>query len=447
MKIILGDDDYLLSKNQTSQIHCDFHQLVNAHMLIMGKTGMGKTTFLRRAIQQISRFSPAPRIHIMDVHGDIDLKEASSIRFSESTEYGLNPFVVSADQHFGGVRKRVQDFITTINGRQPIGSRQEAVMRQLITDLYAANGFFADNYKSWLLEDGYQRKHPKRYPTMDDACRYAFGKLKQLIIGSDTKSGRALEELNKVTSKLYKIAKQLSHPDAEPDGGLTEKALELRSNALRSYKEYIENLETGRELEDFIKYESKEVLKSVVERFENLKASGIFKSQTAPFDPANPIWRYDITALREDEKRLFVEFRLQELFSAALEKGPVFRETEGLLRDILIIDEAHLFFRDDQNNILNTIAKEGRKFGLGLVCSSQSPTHFSEDFFSNVATKIVLGVDQMYWDNLVRKMKIESKALQYVKPFHVIGVQMSNKGETRSRFTMVRVPNKQTATN
>jgi hypothetical protein len=45
----------------------------------------------------------------------------------------------------------------------------------------------------------------------------------------------------------------------------------------------------------------------------------------------------------------------------------------------------------------------------------------------------------------VRKMKIESKALQYVKPFHVIGVQMSNKGETRSRFTMVRVSNKQTA--
>jgi hypothetical protein len=78
---------------------------------------------------------------------------------------------------------------------------------------------------------------------------------------------------------------------------------------------------------------------------------------------------------------------------------------------------------------------------LGLVCASQSPTHFSEDFFSNVATKIVLGVDQMYWDNMERKMKIESKLLQFIKPFHVIGVQMSNKGEARSRFTMVRVPN------
>jgi DNA helicase HerA-like ATPase len=223
--------------------------------------------------------------------------------------------------------------------------------------------------------------------------------------------------------------------------------MDLRQKAIKSYKEYIEHLETGKELDDFIKYESKEVLKSVVERFDNLKASGIFKNRIPPFEAFNPVWHYDITALREDEKRMFVEFRLQEIFSSSLERGPVRREEEGLLRDIMIIDEAHLFFRDDENNILNTIAKEGRKFGLGLVCASQSPTHFSEDFFSNVATKVVLGVDQMYWDHLIRKLKIDGKLMQYIKPFHVIGVQMSNKGETRSRFTMVRVPKSKSSSN
>jgi len=95
MKIQLGHDDYLLSKNQTSPVYCDFDALVNAHMLIMGKTGMGKTTFLRRAINQMVQNTHTPRIHIMDVHGDIELAGASSVRFSESTEYGLNPFVVS----------------------------------------------------------------------------------------------------------------------------------------------------------------------------------------------------------------------------------------------------------------------------------------------------------------------------------------------------------------
>ena len=259
-----------------------------------------------------------------------------------------------------------------------------------------------------------------------------------------THSGRALEELNKITSKLYKISKQLAHPGAKLDDDLTEKAMSLRTDAISAYKSYVENLETGKELEDFIKYESKELLNSVVDRFENLRASGIFKNKPPPFDGANPVWHYDITALREDEKRMFVEFRLQELFAKAMENGAIQGQNQALLRDVLIIDEAHLFFRDDQNNIINSIAKEGRKFGLGLVCASQSPTHFSEDFLANVATKIVLGVDQMYWDKLVRTMKIESKALQYVKPFHVIGAQMSNKGETRSRFTMVRVSNKQT---
>ena len=96
MKIELGHDDYLLSKNQTSPVYCDFDALVNAHMLIMGKTGMGKTTFLRRAIQQMVRTTPTPRIHIMDVHGDIELTGASSVRFSESTEYRLKSHLLSA---------------------------------------------------------------------------------------------------------------------------------------------------------------------------------------------------------------------------------------------------------------------------------------------------------------------------------------------------------------
>ena len=73
-------------------------------------------------------------------------------------------------------------------------------MRHLITDLYAANGFFGNDHKSWVINDGIKRKYPKKPPTMDDACRYAFAKLKRTIIGGDTRSGRALEELNKVTT-------------------------------------------------------------------------------------------------------------------------------------------------------------------------------------------------------------------------------------------------------
>ena len=441
MHLHLGIDDYLNAmKNQVVPVTCNYSLLVNAHMLVMGKTGMGKTTLLYRFIQELAA-SGGVRIHVFDVHGDIDLPGASSFRFSESTEFGLNPFQVSPDPHFGGVRKRVQSFISTINGCHPIGARQEAVMRHLINDLFVANGFFPEKPDSWSLVDSFERKFPKRYPTMDDACRFAFSKLRQLIIGSDTIAGKALEELNKATTQLNKLAKKGSAGNKNALSADELSNLEkLKKKALDSYSEYIAHLETGKELSEFVRYDSKEVLKSVVDRFDNLKASGIFKNTAPPFDKRNSVWRYDITALREDEKRMFVEFRLQDIFSEAQERGVVSNQSEGFVRDIMIVDEAHLFFRDDDGNILNTIAKEGRKFGLGLICASQSPTHFSDDFFANVATKIILGIDQMYWDNLVRKMKIDINNMGYIQPFQVMGVQMNCKGETKSRFQMVRMP-------
>ncbi len=438
-QIILGTDDNPGKHGHQVDVVCDFNTLVNQHILVMGKTGMGKTTFLRRIVGQMSRFERPPRIHVMDVHGDMLMTGASSVTFSESSPYGLNPFTVSADLHFGGVRKRCQGIIAAIKACYPIGPKQEATLRHLIVDLYAANGFYPDKPKSWSLYDGVVRKNPKHFPAMDDACRFAFAKLRQLIIGADSQSGRALEELNKTTTKLLKVNKQAAASGQNIDQNLIEQIMTLRTQALASYRDYIENLETGKELEDFIKYESKDVLRSVVERLENLKATGLFKNQPAPFDLTNPLWHYDIKALREDEKRMFVEFRLQEVFTSALERGPVNVAFGEGLRDILVIDEAHLFFNDDSQNMLNTIAKEGRKFGLGLVCASQSPTHFSDDFFANVATKIILGVDPMYWDHLVRKLKIDPKALHAIKPFKVIGVQMANKGETRTPLKMVKV--------
>lgn len=437
MKVLLGHDDYLLHQGLQHLVHCDYQCLVNAHMLIMGKTGMGKTTTLLNLINQWRNFGPTVRIHVFDVHGDLSLPNASSFRFSEATEYGLNPFIINPDPHFGGVRKRVQDVIATVNSCQAIGVRQEAVMRHLITDLFAANGFFIDNPDSWRLDDGYQRKYAKRYPTMDDACRFAYAKLKQLMIGGDSASAKALDDLNKTTSKLNKLSKQFLLAGEAAQQDLLQEAMKHRQEALKAYQTFIEHLETGKELDDFIRYDAKEVLKSVVDRFDNLKASGVFKNQLPPFDPVNSVWRYDITALRETEKRLFVEFRLQELFTHAQAQGPIPAD-EKTLRHLLIIDEAHLFLREDSDNILNRIAKEGRKFGLGLICASQSPNHFSEDFFANVATKVILGVDAMYWDHLARKMKINAGHLEYIKPFSVMGAQISHKGESKSPFVMVR---------
>ena len=89
-------------------------------------------------------------------------------------------------------------------------------------------------------------------------------------------------------------------------------------------------------------------------------------------------------------------FRLEELFAEAVQRGE-----QKTIRDVIFLDEAHIFFDDNPDNIINTIAKEARKFGVALICISQSPTHFSEDFIAAVSTKVILGIDELYWKGSV----------------------------------------------
>ena len=185
-----------------------------------------------------------------------------------------------------------------------------------------------------------------------------------------------------------------------------------------------------------MKYDSKDVLKSVCERIENLTAIGIFKSTPPPFDNKNNIWRYDIKALSMDEKKLFVNFLLEDIFMRSKARG-----VQSGIKEMIVLDEAHIFFNDDPENIINIIAKEARKFGLSLVCASQSPEHFSSDFIGSVGTKLILGLDQTVWDITERKLKINKKALEYITPQKNMLIQIKNKGELRNSFLFCKFDN------
>ena len=100
--------------------------------------------------------------------------------------------------------------------------------------------------------------------------------------------------------------------------------------------------------------------------------------------------------------------------------------------DLEFASVAVLFFRkrcpatvlDVYKRQLNTIANEGRKFGLALICASQSPTHFTDDFISSVGTKVILGIDEMYWRGAAAKMAVKPEALAWIKPRRSLLVQI-----------------------
>lgn len=435
MQIHFGLEAKAYKAGQRAPVVWDSKKLINGHCMIAGKSGTGKTHTIRKMVSQLQQQSGGRvRVHVLDVHGDVEIDGASTVKFSESTSYGFNPLEINPDPDFGGVRKRLQSFIGALNrtSRQ-LGTKQEACLRALLQDVYAANGFHEGRPETWALDDGVARKYAKKHPTMSDAVKFAQFKLKAMFLGTSNRAVNALEQLNKKMAQLHAKARNQQKQVEVTEKEKAQKEVEgLAATAVDLFQEHISYIQSGHEMNDLIRYDSKEVLRSVVERLENLEAIGIFKPTPPPFDARNPVWRYDIRSLSPDEKKLFVAFILERLFQAAVERGPVDDVVE-----VIILDEAHLYLDDDPENITNVLAKEARKFGVALVCASQSPTHFTEDFLSNVGAKIILGLDEMFWEGTIRKMKIQQAALEWIVPHRSLIMQLNNRGETRSRFICV----------
>ena len=126
-----------------------------------------------------------------------------------------------------------------------------------------------------------------------------------------------------------------------------------------------------------MRYDSRDVLRSVSERLDNLNATGLFRAEAPPFAQHAAVWRYDIKSLREDEQKLLVYFRLEELFQQAVARG-----VQKDIRQVIFLDEAKRFFTDEADNPINIIATEGRKFGLGFGLCQPKPHPFQRRFSS-----------------------------------------------------------------
>ena len=448
MKIPLGYNSALLKYEDEqnpnkSLIWWDTQKLINGHVILAGKSGSGKTFTLRKLLLNILKAVEAEkknsqnnikfRVHIIDVHGDIDIgPEASTVKFSESTNYGFNPLLINKDKDFGGVRKRIQSFISSLNRTGfKLGGNQEATLRNLLIDLYAANGIFENNPETWIISK--DSKYP-RNPTIDDLARYTENKMKSMFLGLVGKNNctTLLEKTNRAQNKLFKKIKSTKKATNDEIDKLKEDIIKLKAEVIDNFTNYINEIDTGKEFDELLKYDSLDVMKSLSNKINNLNSIGIFKNEPPPFDINKNIWRYDIKSLDIDEKALFVSFLCETLFYKAVQRGE-----QNDVVEIIVLDEAHLFVNDDPRNPINTIAKEARKFGLALFAASQSLTHFSDDFLSNVSTKIILGIDQIYWSNSINKLKLTEEALKWIIFHKRILMQINNKGDVKNEFLWV----------
>ena len=417
--------------DMTKKVYWRPETCVNPHGIITGYSGSGKTYTLKKIIKSIiSTASHKIEFHIFDVHGDItfDPNICQTIKYSETSPYGINPLVVSTDKDYGGVRKKIRNFISVLNRTsRKLGIKQEAVLINLLRDLYAANGFYEDNPKSWALDYDTRKnkKYPKQYPTISDLEKYANYKLKELIAGGNYGAYKALDNIQKVFKKLKQNAIKQQEADT-----LLEK---YKKEYLDACQQFIDSIDDDTEIDKLIKYDNKDVLKSTYDRIVALKSSGIFKNKQPDFDNNKPIKRYDISSLNIDEQKMFIDIVSEQLFLESKQEKDFEKEDQNIVKKYIVIDEAKRFLTDDENHILNVIINEGRKFGLGFLSASQSITHYPQDILQSTAFKMILGLDSMFYSQASRLLGIEEKRFQYLTPHQTAIVQI-NSANYKSKF-------------
>lgn len=459
-------------------------ELINGHLIMVGDSGSGKTHNLRRWLRTIAaQAGPTlERIHVFDTHGDIDVG-GSHVVFSQSTPYAFNPLEVFEDPHFGGVRRSIGNFVAMLERSFKLGTTQQAVLRNILLDVFAAKGFHADNPRTWGMDGGQGRPEDlpadrvylavpfeekdiakdvarsegssihwdgharcwwtmnytaglrrwpemtwgKTAPTIHDVISATQLKLKQLWLGADQKSMFALENFARATAKLHTTIKSTIKRanESRVDAETLHQEREVAADRVREAMElFLERCTKGEELEDLVRYESAQTLKSLLDRLENLKASGVCRSVSPPFDADEVIWRYELRAYSDGERSMFIQNRLEQMFQRAMARG----EVDGIT-DIFVIDEAVRYMVDDADHIITRLVQEARKFGIALFLISQSPTQFPEQILAGVGCKVILGLDPMYHRLAASKLGLDPQYIAAIRPRELILVNRKIKSK------------------
>jgi len=494
MKHQFGIDSGAQKRGTIVPVEWNSKTAVNPHMMICGMSGAGKTVNLRKLIRAMIdtvELDREFRVHVLDFHGDIEIEGASTVMFSQQSNYGFNPLRVNPDPHFGGLVKTIQMFVDTMNAvMRQLGGKQEACLRNLLMDLYREHGFDQLKPETWRVDDQGAKRFgndpsklylaiPKwekdqakavakvtydpelftwwirpeeyegaitrwpvktvgrRHPSIQDALVYAKRLLAQAFMGADEAAVTNLAIFNRASQNYQKkvLDAMKRGGKVEEDDAIFAELEKKKQAAIESYTEYVDSIKHGREIETLMKYDSIDVLKSVIDRLENLDSLGVFKADPPPHDPAAQVWRNKFNALTLPTRKLAGLVQMEGLFMAALQRG----EQDDIV-DVIVVDEAHIY-GDEEGSILDKIAKEGRKFGLALVLSSQSPVDFTDGFLTSCATRVLLGIDDSYYKKTSVKMGVSEDALKWIRLHHSMLVQVKQKGATKNDWKWTLIQN------
>ena len=380
---------------------------VNAHWILSGGSGSGKTYQLRRIVAASA--AQGAILWIPDLHGDIECPGPGTrtVTFSARSTAAVNPLQLDDDPDSGGVRYRINAFERLLDSTShALGARQRPVLRRLLEDLYSSRGFYANEPRSWRLDidtrPADQRRHPKSYPTLLDLRRFIDATHRRLRLGGDN---RAMTELKTLVTDKRKLDRAVfektrtGNADNSAVDAAADKTIGSYTKAVQAIKED----PNAYAIEELLRFNSADVVASIADRIDNLESSGVFTGLPLSFPDSVRVRRLHLAAIGNDEQRVLVETLLETIFRTARNRG-----VSARTRQFVVLDEAHRYFpkRAFPDAIIPRMFREGRKFGIGMILATQQLDDMPDSVLASAGCKIILGVADMHRESLRRRLSL-----------------------------------------
>ena len=329
------------------QLIWDPEELMNGIVTITGGSGSGKTECLKLLARNLTK-NDIPCL-IFDLHGDIDIG-IETISLDYRGNYGINPMELTSKADTDGgpiphINRLMTQFSYAVKDR--FSSTQASWLRNLLRFAYSQFGIIQEDISSW-------EKSP---PDFKYFLRLVKNPNELILEAGDEEYIRALELITKSTKVAVenRLVSILEHPAF-----------------YAKHKVPIDDLKTN--------------------------------SYRILLKPLNTI----------DMQFLASDTIIRQMFAHYKSMGHVNPNNgDSKLRLFIIIDEVKVLTgykgkMNDPYHILNIIATEARKFGLGLILASQVLGHFGRDIRANAATKLILRtMDQDETKRCSKEMKIK----------------------------------------
>lgn len=150
-------------------------------------------------------------------------------------------------------------------------------------------------------------------------------------------------------------------------------------------------------------------VRNLLVRLQPLFKSGIFNQGRTGFAFDDLFRRTTVLLMTSAIKDLMLagsRFMLEKIYAAMLARG-VTRD----LRVMVVVDEAHKLCGDET---ITSLVKEARKYGLGLILSSQETRDFHPSIFANTGTLISLALEDADASVMASHLGLTEKAEQKI---------------------------------